>query len=98
MTPKLDAEKLVEDYLKRARWEIRENANLSYSFSSVFFRLAGEAVAAYTLSKVYPEAVAKAHREGDFHIHNIYMGIVGYCAGWALKIKGKFQNFELRVG
>jgi len=82
---KLDAGKLVEDYLKRARWEIRENANLSYSFSSVFFRLAGEAVAAYTLSKVYPEAVAKAHQEGDFHIHNLYMGIVGYCAGWSLK-------------
>jgi len=58
---------------------------LSYSFSSVFFRLAGEAVAEYTLSKVYPEPVARAHREGDFHIHNLYMGIVGYCAGWNLR-------------
>jgi len=71
--------------LKRTRWEVRENANLSYSFSSVFFRLAGEAVAEYTLSKVYPEPVARAHQEGDFHIHNLYMGIVGYCAGWNLR-------------
>ena len=85
MKPNPNAVKTVEDYLKRARWETRENANLSYSFSSVFFRVAGEAVAEYTLSKVYPQFVADAHRKGDFHIHNLYMGIVGYCAGWSLK-------------
>lgn len=85
MKPEEYVEKVVEDYLKRARWEIRENANLSYSFSSVFFRLAGETVAKYTLSKVYPKSVSRAHLEGDLHIHNLYMGIVGYCAGWSLK-------------
>ncbi|KXB05091.1 ribonucleoside-triphosphate reductase [candidate division MSBL1 archaeon SCGC-AAA261O19] len=85
MDTEIDAVKLVEDYLKRARWEIRENANLPYSFSSIFFRLAGEATAKYTLSEVYPEPISKAHQEGDFHIHNLYMGIVGYCAGWSLR-------------
>lgn len=85
MEAKLDVKKIVDDYVKQARWEIRENANLSYSFSSVFFRLAGEAVSAYTLSRVYPAQIAKAHVNGDFHIHNLYMGLVGYCAGWSLK-------------
>ncbi len=85
MGAKIDVRKIVDDYVKQARWEIRENANLSYSFSSVFFKLAGEAVAAYTLSRVYPAPIAKAHAAGDFHIHNLYMGLVGYCAGWSLK-------------
>ena len=74
----------VDDYLSQADWRSRENSNLSYSFSSVFLHLAGEAMARYTLEKIYPREVAEAHRSGDFHIHNLYMGIIGYCAGWSV--------------
>ena len=81
----IDAPKMVKDYVDRAIWQIKENANLDYSFSSIFFRLAGESVSRYVLTKVYPKKVAQAHLNGDFHLHNLYMGLVGYCAGWSIK-------------
>ena len=81
----LDAVRTVEGYLQRTDWRSRENSNLSYSFSSVFLHLAGEVMERYALSRVYPREVAEAHRAGDFHIHNLYMGIVGYCAGWSIE-------------
>jgi len=81
----LDTVRTVEGYLQQADWRSRENSNLSYSFSSVFLNLAGEVMERYTLSKVYSSEVAKAHRGGDFHIHNLSMGIVGYCAGWSIE-------------
>jgi len=80
----INAEKTVQDYIDQAVWQIKENANLDYSFSSVFFRLAGENVVRYALSKVYPKKISQAHINGDFHLHNLYMGIVGYCAGWSI--------------
>ncbi|RLI30840.1 ribonucleoside triphosphate reductase, partial [Candidatus Bathyarchaeota archaeon] len=81
---RLDVVRTVDDYLSQADWRSRENSNLSYSFSSVFLHLAGEAMARDTLEKIYPREVAEAHRSGDFHIHNLYMGIIGYCAGWSV--------------
>jgi len=80
----INAEKAVQDYIDQAVWQIKENANLDYSFSSVFFRLAGENVVRYVLSKVYPKKISQTHINGDFHLHNLYMGIVGYCAGWSI--------------
>jgi len=81
----IDAVKFVDDYLGMQDWRVRENANVAYSFSSLFLQAAGETIARYTLSKVYPREVARAHIEGDFHIHNLPFGIVGYCAGWSIK-------------
>ena len=80
-----EKEKTVQNYIDKAIWEINENANLDYSFSSVFFRLAGDSITNYVLTKIYPKKIAKAHIDGDFHLHNLYMGIVGYCAGWSIR-------------
>lgn len=80
-----DVTKFTEDFLEGADWRARENANVPFSFSSLFFRGAGEVVERYLLAKVYPPEVARAHVEGDIHIHNLYMGMVGYCAGWSLR-------------
>jgi len=80
-----EKEKTVQNYIDKAIWEINENANLDYSFSSVFFRLAGDSISDYVLKKVYPKEIAKSHIDGDFHLHNLYMGIVGYCAGWSIR-------------
>ena len=75
----------MNNYLNRTDWRVKENSNTDFSFSSLYLQLAGEAMARYTLLKVYPEEVARAHVEGDIHIHNLSMGIVGYCAGWAIQ-------------
>ena len=45
----------------------------------MFLQAAGETVTRYTLSKVYPREITRAHIEGDFHIHNLPFGMVGYC-------------------
>ncbi|MBN2421234.1 ribonucleoside triphosphate reductase, partial [Candidatus Woesearchaeota archaeon] len=34
---------------------------------------------------VYPPELAQAHIDGDYHIHDLGMGITGYCAGWSLR-------------
>jgi len=81
----LDVVKFVDDYLGMLDWRVKENANIPFSFSSMFLQAAGETVARYTLSKVYPRKISQAHIEGDFHIHNLPWGIVGYCAGWSIK-------------
>ncbi len=81
----LDSVKFVDDYLGMQDWGVRENANVAYSFSSLFLKAAGETITRYALSKVYPREVARAHIEGDFHIHNLPFGVVGYCAGWSIK-------------
>lgn len=81
----VDAVTLTDGLLEAADWRIRENSNIPYSFANVFFRSAGEVIRQYTLIKVYPPRIAHAHTAGDIHIHNLDMGIVGYCAGWSLR-------------
>lgn len=75
----------VEDYMSQRNWTVRENANIPFSFSSLFFQGAGEVIAEYVLKKVYPLKISRAHQEGDFHLHNLIFGTIGYCAGWSIK-------------
>ncbi|MEM2974784.1 MAG: ribonucleoside triphosphate reductase, partial [Candidatus Micrarchaeia archaeon] len=80
----MDVKKIVTDYLRQRDWKVRENANITYSFPSMFYKLSGEAISEYTLKRIYSQRLSKAHLDGDFHIHNIDMGICGYCAGWSI--------------
>jgi len=41
-------------------------------------------VANYWLNHVYPPEAGEAHRNADFHIHDLDM-LSGYCAGWSLR-------------
>ena len=101
----MDVEKIFEGYVSAEDWKVRENANRGYSFSSLFMDLAGEAVSEYVLKKVYTPEISAAHTDGDFHIHNLNMGIVGYCAGWSVTdilmkgfggIYGKTESFPAK--
>ena len=44
----------------------------------------GAITANYWLSEVYDDEIAKAHRNCDFHLHDLSM-LTGYCAGWSLR-------------
>ncbi|MCD6528235.1 ribonucleoside triphosphate reductase [bacterium] len=81
----LEIKKIVEDYIKKKTWKVKENSNQRFSYSSVSWRLAGEVITRYTLSEIYPKKISNAHLNGDLHIHNLYMGICGYCAGWSIQ-------------
>ncbi len=81
----VDAIASVKEYVQRSDWRVRANANQGYSLGGLILNVAGKITANYWLSEVYPEAVGKAHREGDFHLHDLDM-LSGYCAGWSLRM------------
>lgn len=75
---------LVESYLNQADWRVSENANSSFSLQGMNSYLANTAAAHFWLERVYPPEVRRAHREADFHIHDLgYLSV--YCVGWDLK-------------
>ncbi|QSR86474.1 ribonucleoside triphosphate reductase [Candidatus Methylacidiphilum infernorum] len=79
----LEPSKLVDDYLSRSCWEIKENSNMSYSLQGLNFYLSSKISKSYWLQKIYPPEVKEAFERGDFHIHNLQvLGV--YCMGWDL--------------
>lgn len=80
----IDVRHAIEEYLNKADWRIRANANQGYSLGGMVLNVAGKVTANYWLNEVYPAEVGRAHREGDFHIHDLDM-LSGYCAGWSLR-------------
>ncbi|PLX92096.1 MAG: ribonucleoside triphosphate reductase [Desulfuromonas sp.] len=74
----------IDSYLTREDWRVNENANMGYSLQGLNNHIASNITSNYWLNKIYPEAVASAHRNGDYHIHDLGMLSV-YCCGWDLK-------------
>ncbi len=95
----LDINKTMNGYLKRNDWKVKENSNMVYSSSGLLFHLAGSVLANYTLSNVYPDEISESHKMGDIHIHDLTMGIMGYCAGWSLRqlIKEGFNGVPGKI-
>lgn len=80
----VDVASSVNEYLERADWRVNANANQGYSLGGLILNVSGKIIANYWLSHVYPQAAGEAHRNGDFHIHDLDM-LSGYCAGWSLR-------------
>ena len=80
----VDVAASINEYLERADWRVQANANQGYSLGGLILNVSGKVVANYWLSHVYPPEVGRAHREADFHIHDLDM-LCGYCAGWSLR-------------
>ena len=74
---------LIDTYLEKADWEVRENSNMTYSLQGLNFYVNADACRRYWLERIYPPGVREAHLGGDFHIHDLQ--ILGtYCEGWDL--------------
>jgi ribonucleoside-triphosphate reductase len=80
----LDIESTMEGYLKQSDWRVNENANVNYSLGGLILHNSGTITANYWLKNIYPPEIAGAHRDADFHIHDLSM-FSGYCAGWSLR-------------
>ncbi|MDR1394496.1 MAG: ribonucleoside triphosphate reductase [Bifidobacteriaceae bacterium] len=80
----IDVTDSINEYLERSDWRINANANQGYSLGGLILNSSGKITANYWLSHVYPPEIGLAHRQGDFHIHDLDM-LSGYCAGWSLK-------------
>uniref|UniRef100_A0A7C4M099 Ribonucleoside triphosphate reductase n=1 Tax=candidate division CPR3 bacterium TaxID=2268181 RepID=A0A7C4M099_UNCC3 len=74
---------LVNKYLNKADWKVRENSNMFYSLQGLNNYISSEISKNYWLNKIYSEKIRLAHLNGDLHIHDLNFLSV-YCVGWDL--------------
>ncbi len=80
----VEAISTVNEYVEKLDWRVNANANQGYSLGGLILNTAGKIIANYWLNYVYPSEIGEAHKNGDYHIHDLDM-LSGYCAGWSLK-------------
>jgi ribonucleoside-triphosphate reductase len=80
----LNINETMDGYLRQSDWRVNENANVNYSLGGLILHNSGSITANYWLKNIYPQEVADAHINADFHIHDLSM-FSGYCAGWSLR-------------
>ena len=74
---------LIDQYLQKADWQVKENSNMSYSLQGLNNYISSEISKTYWMNKIYPKTVKEAHTSGDLHIHDLNL-ISVYCVGWDL--------------
>ena len=83
-TTMINSTTAVDEYILKADWRINANANTDYTNAGLVNNLAGKPIANYWLDVVYSKPEGEAHRNGDYHIHDLDC-LTGYCAGWSLR-------------
>ena len=74
---------LIDQYLKRRDWKVKENSNMAYSLQGLNNYIASHVSEVYWLNEIYPAEVREAHISGDLHLHDLGLLSV-YCVGWDL--------------
>lgn len=89
---------LVEHYIRKLDWKIKENSNMCYSLQGLNNYISSDITAEYWLNKIYPPQIRRAHAEGDLHIHDLSLLSV-YCVGWDLTdlLRNGFKGVEGKV-
>jgi ribonucleoside-triphosphate reductase len=89
---------LVEHYIKKLDWKIKENSNMCYSLQGLNNYISSDVTSEYWLNKIYPPQIRKAHKSGELHIHDLSLLSV-YCVGWDLKdlLRQGFRGVEGKV-
>lgn len=86
----------VNEYINREDWRIKANSNGGYSMAGLVNNLAGKVIANWWLDEVYTKEEGLAHREGDYHIHDLD-GLCPYCFTSDTKIKTvEFGNISIK--
>ena len=75
---------IVESYLDKKDWRVKENSNAPYSFGAMNKYITAEVSKDYWLREVYPEYISQAYVDGHIHIHDLG-GLTLYCVGYSLK-------------
>ena len=75
---------LVEHYIQKLDWKIKENSNMCYSLQGLNNYISSDVTSEYWLNRIYPPEVRDAHKKGEIHIHDLSLLSV-YCVGWDLK-------------
>ncbi|MBW1842597.1 MAG: ribonucleoside triphosphate reductase, partial [Deltaproteobacteria bacterium] len=89
---------LVEHYLEKLDWKIKENSNMCYSLQGLNNYISSDITTEYWLNSIYPPEIRSAHTNGDLHIHDLSLLSV-YCVGWDLMdlLKQGFKGVEGKV-
>lgn len=80
----LDSKKIVEEYLRKTDWRVKENSNSPYSYGGLGKHIIAETSKDYWLRHIYPQYVTNAYLDGRLHIHDLG-GLTLYCCGYSLK-------------
>ncbi len=74
---------MVDNYIKDADWQVRENSNMGYSLQGLHHYLVAAVSKKYWMSKIYPKEIRDGIKKGSLHIHDLdFLG--PYCCGWDL--------------
>lgn len=84
-TTYINSTQTIEEYINGSDWRINANSNTGYSHAGLINNTAGKVIANYWLDKVYSKEEGYAHRNADYHIHDLDC-LSGYCAGWSLRV------------
>ncbi len=78
-----DSSEKIDSYLKELDWQVKENANMTFSLQGLNQYVGSYISKKYWLNKIYPKEIRDAAANEDFHIHNLEL-LAPYCAGWDL--------------
>ncbi|MDX9795981.1 MAG: ribonucleoside triphosphate reductase [Sulfurimonadaceae bacterium] len=84
-TTYINSTQTIQEYINGSDWRIKANSNTGYSHAGLINNSAGKIIANYWLDKIYSKEEGYAHRNGDYHIHDLDC-LSGYCAGWSLRV------------
>ncbi len=89
---------LVDHYIQKMDWKIKENSNMSYSLQGLNNYISSDVTSEYWLNCIYPPEIRNAHKDGDIHIHDLSLLSV-YCVGWDLQdlLRQGFKGVEGKV-
>ncbi len=82
--PLLDSDALIEDYLSKGDWRIKENSNMNFSLQGMHVFVSERVVQRYWLNKIYTKRIKEAQESGALHIHDLGY-LAAYCCGWDLR-------------
>jgi ribonucleoside-triphosphate reductase (formate) len=84
MTQLEDSSEIIEKYIDEIDWEVKENANMTYSLQGLNQHATSHISKKYWLNKIYPYEIREAAKNQDFHIHDLNL-LATYCCGWDLQ-------------
>jgi anaerobic ribonucleoside-triphosphate reductase len=80
----INVKEIVEEYIDKSDWRVAANANAGYSYGGLVANIHGKVLSNYWLNEIYEKEIGEAHRNGDFHIHDLdHLGL--YCVGCSLR-------------
>ena len=84
-TTYINSTQTIKEYIDKEDWRINANSNTGYSNAGLVNNTAGKVIANFWLDTIYSKEEGYAHRDGDYHIHDLDC-LTGYCAGWSLRV------------